>query len=59
MEHYCTNKAKMSFPRKGLLPNRRLLRCPDKSGRLVMTEGTFICHCEAAEGGRGNLKRND
>ena len=24
-----------------------------------MAEDTFLCHCEATEGGRGNLKRTD
>jgi hypothetical protein len=24
-----------------------------------MTKNTFLCHCEATEGGRGNLKRTD
>jgi hypothetical protein len=43
----------------GLLPNWRSFRCHDKLGRLAMTEGAFICHCEATEGGRGNLKRTD
>ncbi len=49
----------MAFLRRGLLPNRRLLRRPDKLGLLAMTEDTFLCHCEATEGGRGNLKRTD
>jgi len=31
----------LSYPRKGLLPNRRLLRHPDKSGFLAMTKIAF------------------
>ena len=53
------NRLFLSFLRRGLLPNRRLLRRPDKLGLLAMTEDTFLCHCEATEGGRGNLKRTD
>ena len=32
---------------------------PIGAGLLTMTEDTFLCHCEATEGGRGNLKRTD
>ena len=42
-------------PLTGLLLNKRLLRRPDKSGLLAMTNIAFLRHCEATEGGRGNL----
>ena len=37
------------------LKNYRLLRRPDSSGLLAMTEYAFFRHCEACLAGRGNL----
>ena len=39
----------LSFPWKGLLTKSRLLRRPDESGLLAMTESAFLCHCEQSE----------
>jgi hypothetical protein len=43
------------IPAFGLVAKVEIASSAWKSGLLAMTQGLIRCHCEAAEGGRGNL----